>query len=109
MPRKPINFGIMLQGPGGHMNSWRHPSGPADARVNFDFYRTTALKAEANGIAFAFVADGLYLNEKSIPHFLTRFEPISVLSALAATTSRIGLRSEERRVGQECRSRWSPS
>lgn len=91
MSRKRISFGIMLQGPGGHMNAWRHPSSPADASVNFDFYRTTALKAEANGIAFAFVADGLYINEKSIPHFLNRFEPISVLSALASVTSRIGL------------------
>jgi FMN-dependent oxidoreductase (nitrilotriacetate monooxygenase family) len=91
MSRKKVRFGIMLQGAGGHMNAWRHPSGPADASVNFDFYRTTALKAEANGIAFAFVADGLYINEKSIPHFLNRFEPISVLSALAAVTSQIGL------------------
>ncbi|RDJ27709.1 FMN-dependent monooxygenase [Bosea caraganae] len=86
-----ITFGIMLQGPGSHMNSWRHPSSPADASVNFDFFVRTARKAEENGIAFAFVADGLYINEKSIPHFLNRFEPISILSALAATTSKLGL------------------
>ncbi|MGL1595043.1 LLM class flavin-dependent oxidoreductase, partial [Vibrio parahaemolyticus] len=47
--------------------------------------------AEAAGIAFVFVADGLYINEQSIPHFLNRFEPVALLSALAATTSRIGL------------------
>ncbi|WP_186263265.1 LLM class flavin-dependent oxidoreductase, partial [Burkholderia gladioli] len=46
---------------------------------------------EANGIAFAFVADGLYINERSIPHFLNRFEPISVLSALAVATTKLGL------------------
>lgn len=89
--KKKIAFGIMLQGPGGHMHSWRHPSSPADASVNFAFYRETALKAEAAGIAFAFVADGLYINEKSIPHFLNRFEPLTVLSALASVTSKIGL------------------
>ncbi len=89
--RKKIAFGIMLQGAGGHMHSWRHPSSPVDASVNFDFYRRTALKAEAAGIAFAFVADGLYINEKSIPHFLNRFEPLTVLSALASATSKIGL------------------
>ena len=82
-----IPFGIMLQGPGGHMNAWKHPSGPADASVNFEFFVNTARKAEAAGIAFAFVADGLYINAQSIPHFLNRFEPISVLSALAASTS----------------------
>jgi FMN-dependent oxidoreductase (nitrilotriacetate monooxygenase family) len=81
----------MLQGAGAHMNSWRHPSSPADASVNFDFFVRTARKAEANGIAFAFVADGLFINEKSVPHFLNRFEPITILSALAASTEKLGL------------------
>lgn len=87
----PIRFGLMLHGAGGHMNSWKHPAGPADASVNLQFYIDTARKAEANGIAFAFVADGLFINEKSIPHFLNRFEPISILSALAVATTKIGL------------------
>ncbi|MBV8621813.1 MAG: LLM class flavin-dependent oxidoreductase [Curvibacter sp.] len=91
MGHKHIPFGFMLQGAGGHMNSWKHPAGPADASVNLDFYIQTARKAEAAGIAFAFVADGLFINEKSIPHFLNRFEPISILSALATVTSKIGL------------------
>lgn len=91
MSKKPIHFGIMLQGPGGHMNSWKHPSSPPDASINFPFYLEQARKAEGAGIAFAFIADGLYINEKSIPHFLNRFEPIAILSALAATTSKLGL------------------
>nr|WP_157627494.1 LLM class flavin-dependent oxidoreductase [Variovorax boronicumulans] len=86
-----IQFGVMLQGAGSHMNAWKHPGGPADASVNLDFFIRSAQKAEAAGIAFAFVADGLYINEKSIPHFLNRFEPISILSALAAVTTKIGL------------------
>ena len=86
-----ITFGLMLHGAGGHMNSWKHPVGPADASVNLDFYVQTARKAEAAGIAFAFVADGLYINEKSIPHFLNRFEPLTILSALATHTTKIGL------------------
>jgi FMN-dependent oxidoreductase (nitrilotriacetate monooxygenase family) len=91
MTTRPITFGIMLQGPGGHMNSWKHPSVPPDASVNLGFFVDTIRRAEAAGIAFAFVADGLYINEKSIPHFLNRFEPLTILSALAAVTSRIGL------------------
>ncbi len=86
-----IPFGLMLHGPGGHMNAWKHPSGPADASVNLQFYIDTAQKAEAAGIAFGFVADGLYINEKSIPHFLNRFEPLTILSALAVATKKIGL------------------
>ncbi|GAK72779.1 LLM class flavin-dependent oxidoreductase [Agrobacterium rubi] len=91
MTKKQIRFGIMLQGPGGHMNAWRHPKSPVDASVNFQFFKDNALKAEAAGISFAFVADGLYINDKSIPHFLNRFEPLTILSALAAVTTKIGL------------------
>lgn len=91
MSERPIPFGLMLQGAGGHMNAWKHASGPADASVNLGHYIDTALKAEAAGVAFAFVADGLYINEKSIPHFLNRFEPLTILSALATCTTRIGL------------------
>lgn len=91
MSKKQIKFGIMLQGAGGHMNSWKHPSGPADASVNLQFFIDAARAAEEAGIAFAFVADGLYINEISLPHFLNRFEPLTILSALAAHTKRIGL------------------
>lgn len=89
--KKKMKLGIILHGPGGHMNAWKHPSVPRDSSVNFPFYLSMAKKAEAAGFAFAFVADGLFINEKSIPHFLNRFEPITILSALAAVTSRIGL------------------
>jgi alkanesulfonate monooxygenase SsuD/methylene tetrahydromethanopterin reductase-like flavin-dependent oxidoreductase (luciferase family) len=65
MTQRNLTFGIMLHGAGGHMNSWKHPAGPADASVNLDFVTGIAQKAEANGVAFAFVADGLYINEKS--------------------------------------------
>lgn len=91
VPARLIPFGIMLHGPGGHMNAWKHPSNPSDASVNLGFYIDIARRAEANGIAFAFVADGLHITEKSIPHFLNRFEPLTILSALATTTSKIGL------------------
>lgn len=91
MTGKKIYFGVALQGPGAHRNAWRHPSVPADASVNFSFYVERAQKAEAAGLDFAFVADGLHIDADSAPHFLNRFEPIALLSALAAVTSRIGL------------------
>lgn len=81
----------MLHGASGNMSAWRHPAARADASINFDFVRDTALKAEAGKLDFLFVADGLYINEKSIPHFLNRFEPLTVLSALSGITSRLGL------------------
>lgn len=91
MSSSSIPLGLMLHGAGGNMNAWRHPSGPADASVNLPFYIEQTRKAEGAGFAFVFVADGLYINEKSIPHFLNRFEPLTILSALATVTGRIGL------------------
>ncbi|MGS0977890.1 LLM class flavin-dependent oxidoreductase [Burkholderia glumae] len=91
MQNKRIHLGVLIQGPGANMNAWKHPSVPPDASVNFEFYAERARAAEAAGIAFAFIADGLFITEKSAPHFLNRFEPISLLSALAALTTKIGL------------------
>lgn len=91
MTEQKINFGIMLHGAGGHMNSWRHPSVPADASVNLAYNLDLAKRSEAAGLAFVFVADGLYINEKSMPHFLNRFEPLTLLSMIAGHTTKIGL------------------
>jgi FMN-dependent oxidoreductase (nitrilotriacetate monooxygenase family) len=91
MARKPLKLGALIHGVGGNISAWRHPEVPVDASVSFPFYRKQALKAEEGKFDLVFIADGLYINEKSIPHFLNRFEPITILSALAAVTSRIGL------------------
>lgn len=89
--RKQIKFGALIHGVGGNVSAWRHPEVPVDASVSFSFYKQQAQSAEAGKFDLVFIADGLYINEKSIPHFLNRFEPITILSALAAATSRIGL------------------
>lgn len=91
MPNKKIKLGLMIQGAGNVINAWRSPEVPADASVNFPFYVELVQKAEKNGFGFAFIADGVYINEKSIPHFLNRFEPFTLISALAVATSKIGL------------------
>ena len=44
MSKAPIKFGIMLHGDGGNMNAWKHPSGPADASVNLEFYHCCPVK-----------------------------------------------------------------
>lgn len=89
--RKQIKFGALIHGVGGNVSAWRHPEVPADASVNFQFYTQQAQTAEAGKFDLVFIADGLYINDKSIPHFLNRFEPLTILSALAAVTSKIGL------------------
>lgn len=91
MSKKNMKLGIIIQGSGGHMNSWKSEDVPVDGSVNLNHYVSVTKKAEEAGFDFAFIADGLHINEKSIPHFLNRFEPLTLLSALATVTSNIGL------------------
>ncbi|MEV5030452.1 LLM class flavin-dependent oxidoreductase [Paenibacillus sp. LPE1-1-1.1] len=89
--QRKLRLGAVLHGAGGNLAGWRHPDAVADASVNFAFYKQQALKAEEGKFDFLFIADGLFITEKSNPHFLNRFEPITILSALGAATSKIGL------------------
>ena len=86
-----IHLGATIHGPGGHYAGWRHPDAVIDASINPDFAKNVARQAEAGKFDFVFVADGLHINAKSIPHFLNRFEPLTLLSALSAVTERVGL------------------
>ncbi|MGW7976554.1 LLM class flavin-dependent oxidoreductase [Staphylococcus xylosus] len=91
MSQKTIDFGIMLNGPGSHMHAWKSNEVPSDASTNFEYQLDIAKRAERAGFSFVFVADGLYIHEKSIPHFLDRHEPLTLLAALAPITQKIGL------------------
>ncbi|WP_219838506.1 LLM class flavin-dependent oxidoreductase [Paenibacillus sp. R14(2021)] len=89
--RRQLKLGALLHGVGGNPAMWRHPETLPDASVNFELYKSWVQKAEAGKLDLIFIADGLYINEKSIPHFQNRFEPISLLSALASVSRKIGL------------------
>lgn len=86
-----LKLGAMIHGVGHGWGEWRHPDALSDASVNFRYYKEQAQLAEAAGFDFAFIADSLSINDKSSPHYLNRFEPLTILSALAAVTEHIGL------------------
>lgn len=86
-----MKFGFVLHGVGTNWSDWRHPEVKTDASTDFAFYKYQAQLAEAGKIDFLFVSDSISISEKSSPHDLNRFEPITLLSALAAVTDHIGL------------------
>ncbi|GAA4497010.1 LLM class flavin-dependent oxidoreductase [Gluconacetobacter tumulicola] len=86
-----IKLGFILHGVGRTWDDWRHPDRDIRASTNIRFYRQQAQTAERGKFDFLFVADSLSINEKSSPHYLNRFEPLTILSALAASTEHIGL------------------
>ena len=86
-----LKLGFMLHGVGPGWGDWRHPDAHPGASIDIDFYKRQALLAEAGKFDFLFVADSVHITEKSSPHYLNRFEPLTILSALAVVTSHIGL------------------
>jgi FMN-dependent oxidoreductase (nitrilotriacetate monooxygenase family) len=86
-----LKLGFILHGVGRTWNDWRHPDRDVNASTSFPFYARQAQIAEKGKFDFLFVADSLSITEKSSPHYLNRIEPISILSALSAVTSKIGL------------------
>jgi FMN-dependent oxidoreductase (nitrilotriacetate monooxygenase family) len=91
MTKRQLKLGANLNGVGNSISFWRHPDISVNASVSLDFYKKQALKAEEGKFDLLFIADGLFINEKSNPHFLNRFEPLTLLTALSGVTSNLGL------------------
>lgn len=92
-PSKPrhLKLGAMVHGVGHGWGEWRHPNAQPNASTHFGFYKQQTELAEAAKFDFVFIADSLHIHAKSSPHYLNRFEPLTILSALAAITTNIGL------------------
>jgi len=89
--QRQLKLGALITGAGHGWGEWRHPDAIPYASTNFELYKKQAQLAEAGKFDFLFIADSLHIHAKSSPHYLSRFEPLTILSALAAVTSKIGL------------------
>ena len=90
-PPRQLKLGFILHGVGPGWGDWRHPDADPTASTNIDFYLRQAKLAEQGKFDFLFVADSVHITEKSSPHYLNRFEPLTILSAVATHTKNIGL------------------
>ncbi|WP_181165458.1 LLM class flavin-dependent oxidoreductase [Mesorhizobium sp. B2-4-12] len=91
-----MKLGAFLWATGHHIAAWRHPKAHVTAGIDIDHYIQLARTAEAAKFDMIFCEDAAGLREAnvSIASQTSRsigFEPISLLSALAVQTSRIGL------------------
>ncbi len=64
---------------------------PATRASTSIWFIDNAQKAEAAKFDLVFIVDSPYITPDSAPHFLNRLEPLTLLSAVAAATKRIGL------------------
>lgn len=92
-----IALAILVQPTGYHPASWLHPSTQTESATSIDWYRDTARMAERGLFDLFFIADTPAARTTQLeaysrfPMFMNVFEPITLLSALAAMTTHIGL------------------
>lgn len=89
--RNQLSFGASLSGVGNGPGDWRHPDADPTASNSLEAYLKQARLAEEAGFDFLFIADSLFSTHDSTPYYLNRFEPLTILSAIASATRRIGL------------------
>ncbi len=85
-----MKLGLFLAPGGHHMAAWRHPDA-YPAGFSIDSYVTAARVAESGCFDMLFVADVFSLTAGGGRQDSLRFEPLTLLSALAMATTRIGL------------------
>ena len=89
--RSQIHFFAYLVGTGIHLASWRHPGALPGASIDFAHQVELVRAAEAAKFDAVFLGDSLAIDETSNPGILNRFDPVGLVTALGAVTSRIGL------------------
>jgi len=84
-------MGAVLDGLGWNYMAWQHPDMPADASENIDFYIQQAQLAEAAKFDTLFLVDVSHIGPGNIPHYISMFEGVTIMSAISMKTKNIGL------------------
>lgn len=85
-----MRLGLFIQAAGHHASGWRYP-GAESGSENFALVRRLAQTAERACLDMVFFGDKLVTGPKEHPSMIARFEPLTLLGALAGVTERIGL------------------
>lgn len=89
--KKQLKIGGIIDGVGFNYMGWRHPDMPANASESIDYYVQKAKRLEEGKFDVIFLADVSHIGPRMIPHYLSMFEGVSILSALSMVTHSIGL------------------
>jgi FMN-dependent oxidoreductase (nitrilotriacetate monooxygenase family) len=100
-PRE-LKQGAILEGVGADHATWRDPDMAGDASIDIDWYIENARLAEGAKFDLVFIVDSPFITPDTAPHFLNRLEPLTLLSAIAVSTKKIGV------VGTLTTSYWEP-
>ena len=91
--QRQLKLGAVLMGVGGpgEHNTWLSPEIPGDASVDIRWYIERARQAEDAKFDLIFIVDSQFITPDSPNHYLNRLEPLTLLSAVAVSTTHIGL------------------
>ncbi|MBF6171855.1 LLM class flavin-dependent oxidoreductase [Nocardia blacklockiae] len=91
MSRKTFHLNAFLMGVGHHEAAWRHPRTEQHRVLDVRHFQELGRIAERGKLDSVFFADGLAIGPRIERNALAIFEPITLLSAIATATSRVGL------------------
>ena len=86
-----MGLNAVIFGLGSHEAGWRMPESNAVASTDLDYWIDVARRAENGGFDALFLGDVLALQQSADRHLSDAMDPLVILSALAAVTTRIGL------------------
>ena len=89
--QRQMRLGVFVQTPGHHVGGWRHPDAVVDGWPNLGLMQHIAATAERGKFDMFFLGDGFATGYGEHPSTIGKFEPLTLLSALAMGTSRLGL------------------
>src|SRR5258707_4564366 len=89
--KRQLHLNLFIHSRGHHEASWRHPLASPLPLTDIRYYQDLAQRAEKGVFGSIFLADQLALGDDVSQAARTWLEPVTVLAAVAAVTSRIGL------------------
>jgi FMN-dependent oxidoreductase (nitrilotriacetate monooxygenase family) len=89
--KRQLHLNLFIHGRGHHEASWRHPASSPLALTDIRYYQDLAQRAEAALFDSIFLADQLALGDDAAQAARTWLEPVTVLAAVAAATTQIGM------------------
>jgi FMN-dependent oxidoreductase (nitrilotriacetate monooxygenase family) len=88
--KRQMHLGLFILGTGSHVAGWRYP-GAVDSFQDFAAIQAIGRTAERGKFDLIFMGDNLYADAAAHPSYTVRLEPLTMLAALATSTSRVGL------------------
>ncbi|MCB8912469.1 LLM class flavin-dependent oxidoreductase [Rhodococcus rhodochrous] len=90
-PSTQLHLNAFLMGVGHHEAAWRHPRTEAHRVLDVKHFQELAQIAERGKLDSVFFADGLAVGPRVAHNTQAIFEPITLLSAMAVVTEKVGL------------------